>query len=145
MTPGRRKVPRATETEGSAPDENSPPSRLVAQLRPWIDLDAVGLTGLYRWLESIVPLLPAPEGGATKVHADPEARVRQLSRALAASAGNEARAHFQASEYFRENRVLARRLLALEAVLRTRGTPVPARSRDIDASLRRYVPHRDEP
>lgn len=117
-----------------------PPLPLAERLRPWIDLEEAGPDGFHAWLSTIVELLPLPLPSDEGAAASPETRIRQLSAALTRSASEQARAHFQALTYFRENQALARRLLALEAMLRTRGTPAPTGSRALDAALRRYLP-----
>lgn len=148
-------MPRDRSSEGEAP-EISPqvrgrgtgrpvdpalgvPAAVREALRPWLDIDEVGAEGLWIWLLSIVPALP--KDPPTR---DDPTRVEELARALAACAGDRARVHFQAAEYFRENRALARRLKALEAMLSLRpttgtesGGPVP--DPEAEAATRRYL------
>jgi hypothetical protein len=153
-----REVPRQGPS-GKASSAPAPPSapggdrttlaltrELRLALRPWLDLDEVGGEGLRTWLLSILPLIPRPAGpGARDTTASRSGRVEDLARALAECAGDRARVHFQASEYFQENRALARRVKALEAMLRVRAR---AEGRDdsgiasaeSDAASRRYLP-----
>lgn len=144
--PGETK-PKEASRETIATNEGwRPPAELASRLKPWIDIDEVGPAGLYRWLGSILPLLPRPAySGRPSNRGELTERICELSRALAAAAGGEARAHFQASEYFRENRVLARRLMALEAMLRTRGTATGHHTAEVDVALDRYLPRKEGP
>jgi len=116
-----------------------PPKELVARLRPWLDLDEVGPDGFHQWLSSIVPLLPAGRSGPRTSGDATEGRIRELSQALTAAAGEAAQAHFQAATYFRENQTLARRVLALESILRTQGRPA-SRSPRAELAAQRYLP-----
>ncbi len=123
---------------------------LRQQLLPWIDLDEVGEVGLRAWILSVLPLLPRPTRGGNPLDRDvsraaPPERIRVLAEALAECASDRARAHFQASEYFRENRVLARRLKALEAMVRTKVATgqmeaVDLTDREAEAAVHRYLP-----
>ena len=145
MTPTRRTVPAESETRSldhepeALPDTWEPPKRLVRALRPWIDLSEVGALGFYRWLETMLTVLPRP-GTEVHSHADAETRVRELSRTVAGVSAEAARAHFQAAQYFRESQVLAIRVMGLEAMLRTQGVPGSEHSKEVEASLRRYLP-----
>lgn len=118
---------------------------LVERLRPWIDLDEVGVPGLEAFVLSVLPLIPRPRVAvATAREGEPERRVRELARALTECAGDRARARFQASLYFQENRVLARRVRALEAILRMGPRAREARAipmdPDADRATGRYLP-----
>jgi hypothetical protein len=149
------------KTAGGSPvdrDSDRPRSRgsldltdeLRAALRPWIDLDEVGPEGLRSWLLSIVTLVPRPSAGDHVIdrnvaHGTLEERLDALAHALADCASDRARKNFQAAEYFRENRVLARRLKAVEAMIRARVetgqmTPVEVADPEADAAARRYLP-----
>lgn len=119
-------------------------------LRPWVDVDVVGPAGLETWLLTVLPMLPLPSVGDRVVDRDvsrgtPEERLTALAHALADCASDRARTNFQAAEYFRENRVLARRVKALEAMVRTRqrsGRPRDDLPDDPDAdrAVERYLP-----
>jgi len=129
-------------------DPTESPSELRAALRPWIDLDQVGLPGLWVWLGSILPLLPTP--GAPSEPIDPLGRsgskgdrVLQLAKALTDCAGDRARLNFQASEYYADNGVLARRVRALEGMLRSSGRTVSPGDTGTERAAARYLPHRD--
>ena len=124
-------------------------SELREALRPWIDVDEVGAVGLRTWILSVLPLVPRPNTEVRSPdrdgsHESGEARVSALAMALAECATDRARAHFQASEYFQENRVMARRVRALESMLRTRsvakGTEAPPPDPESDAAAHRYLP-----
>ena len=94
---------------------------LKEALLPWLDVDEVAPEELRQFLLTMIPLWPVPHGTPNPVRARAlEERVTELARSLTECARDRARATFQASEYFRENRILARRLKALEALLRTR-------------------------
>ncbi len=122
------------------------PGQLKELLRPWLDLDEVGLDGLTLFLQSVTPLLPRPGNHSSNESPSPiEDRLTRLARALAACASDRSRAHFQASEYFRENQILARRVKALEATLRTRKRADPSAEDapldpDADRAAERYLP-----
>ncbi len=148
MTQGKR-VAGATGTdklpenwpEASAREASwgPPPPSVATALRPWIDLREVGPEEFYRWLASIARFLPPPvtRAGPAK---SAEERIAELARALADSSGAEAESHFRASEYFRENTLLARRVKALEAILRTSRQTVPPPSPATDIATERYLP-----
>jgi len=139
-SPGRTRVRGALELN----DE------LREALLPWLDLDEVGPIGLQSWLFSIVPALPRPALGDHVLdrdasHGSLEERLNAMAHALAECASDRARKNFQAAEYFRENRVLVRRLKALEAMIRTRVatgklSPVDLSDPQAEAAARRYLP-----
>lgn len=126
---------------------------LRVALLPWLDVDELGADGFRSWLLSVLPLLPRPSAGDRVIDRDvsqatPKERLAGLAQALSDCASDRARAHFQASEYFRENRVLARRVKALEAIVRTRAEAEGAGSTDpsepeSEAAVRRYLPGDD--
>ncbi len=130
------------------------PLELTDELRqallPWLDLDEVGPEGLGSWLLSIVGALPRPSAGDHVLDRDAsygttEERLNQMAYALAECASDRARTNFQASEYFRENRALARRVKALEAMLETRMAAgqmerVDLTDPEADAATHRYMP-----
>ncbi len=121
-------------------------TELVRKLQPWVDLEVVGPDGFASWLESVLPLVPRPGSGRSESHAtDPESRIAELAKALVDCASDRARANFQAAEYYQENQTLTRRMLALEARLRTLaalGAPAPGVEDDPGAekAARRYLP-----
>lgn len=139
-TPPSERIP----SEPPPPVLWGPPRSTVERLAPWVDLDRIGPTEFYRWLEAVAPLLPRPDRAPPPAQ-DLEGRVAELAHALVESAQAEARAHFQASEYFRDNVLLARRTRALEAMVRTAGLPLPPGSRDGEAAADRYLPRRRDP
>jgi len=108
----------------------------------------VGGEGLSAWLISVLPLLPRPgakEEGEGEPDGQAHDRVTELARALTECASDRARAHFQASRYFADNQVLARRVKALEAMLATRARARLETSEAIDdveseRATRRYLP-----
>ncbi len=123
---------------------------LRTALLPWIDLDEVGPEGLRSWLLSILALIPRTRRGDHVIDRDSsggtsEERVSALAHALADCAGDRAVKNFQAAEYFRENRVLAVRIKALEAIIRTGiGTgklaPVQLDDPEAEVAAHRYLP-----
>ena len=97
-----------------------PPVSVRRALLPWVDLQRIGPEGFWPWLTDLIPLLPPPAPDPRSVlppAASPEVRIEELARALAGAAGEHARIRFLASEYYRDNTLLARRVKALEAVL----------------------------
>ncbi|HTW56456.1 MAG TPA: hypothetical protein VMG36_08475 [Thermoplasmata archaeon] len=152
--------PSARPPTPSVPDPDDPVGRPVAAplvlddelrraLRPWIDLTEVGPLGLRSWILAILPLVPRPSPESRAVDRDesrdlPADRLAALALALAECATDRARTHFQAAEYFRENRLLARRVRALEAMLRTRasveGAAAPPPDPEAEAATHRYLP-----
>jgi hypothetical protein len=136
-------VPR----EEQRAEEESPPSGegwelpadLIEKLRPWIDVRTFGPVGFHQWLRTILPLLP-PASPSPPHAVDLEGRIAEIAHSLVESAGDEAQAHFQASEYFRENMLLARRIEALEAMLRTARIPAPKGTPEIETAVERYLP-----
>lgn len=140
----RKREPKTTRTDGTAGASTPRISRATKEaLRPWIDLDVVGLEGLESFVLSLLTLAHVSGVGSPYASEPEGSRLRTLARALADCAGDRAQAHFQAALYFRENQVLVRRVKALEAMLRTRGTaqgPSPT-DPEADAAARRYLPH----
>ncbi len=126
-----------------------PPPEVRAELRPWVDVDAVGLPGLWVWLRTVLPLLPPPSApgsaarGPVWEHGGAD-RVRDLAEALVQCAGDRARLNFRASEYYVDNTVLARRVRALEGMLRASGKPTASAEDDPDLErvTERYLPGR---
>lgn len=137
----------ADSTEPLRPRESEPPPELRAALQPWVDLDAVGLPGLWVWLRTILPVIPTPparDARTTRTTRDVggERRVHDLARALVECAGDRARLNFRASEYYADNTVLARRIRALEGMLRARGREKePAADEETERATERYLPH----
>ncbi len=121
-----------------------PPVEVVEALRPWVDLDAIGPEEFYRWLGALALLLPSLHPGPGRAK-DLDGRITELARALAKSSGAEAESHFRASEYFRENALLARRVKALEALLRTAKQMVPPSSPATEDAVEHYLPRGGSP
>ncbi len=109
-------------------------------LRPWIDVDEVGREGVLSWLRSILPLIPRTRTSDRRASEDPSERIQELAVALSECSSDRARVHFQAAEYYRENQVLARRVKALEAMLRSPPTQAPAEDLEVERASRRYLP-----
>jgi hypothetical protein len=130
--------------------ELDPPPELRAALRPWVDVDEVGISGLWTWLHTIIPLLPPP-GSPESSPARPEGkkpeaddRVRQLATALTDCARERARLNFRAYEYYSDNTILARRVHALEGMLRNNvGEPdTSPPDAETERATERYLPGR---
>ena len=127
------------------------PPELREQLRRWIDIDEVGAEGLWLWLERVLPLLPAPHRvsrvmrEAKPGEAAPD-RVQELARDLVDCAADRAKLTVNGQRYYADNQLLARRVKALEAVLRTlraAGHPVNIPlDDDAEAAAGRYLPVR---
>jgi hypothetical protein len=123
------------------------PEHLQRHRADWVEVDAVGVDGFWTWLESVLPLLPklgATEETARPGEAPTARRVRELARDLVDCVGERARLTVQCAEYFRDNQLLARRLKALEATLRTvqrtgRRSETVEKHRDADVA-ERYLP-----
>jgi hypothetical protein len=127
--------------------ELEPPQELRDALRPWVDLDAVGLPGLWLWLETVLPVLPLPPTPAapTARAESGEDRIHQLAKALVGCATDRARLNFQAAEYYADNTVLARRVRALEGMLRSAGKEeIPSADAKTEQTTERYLPHRGD-
>jgi hypothetical protein len=138
---GRAKVP----TEG----QFSVPERLRSRLGTWIDVDEVGEPGFWRWLETVLPLLPAPEDpgpGFETLGVSEAIRLRQLARDLVDCARDRARLTVLCDRYFRDNQLLAVRLKSVEAALettRSTGRPTdPGEDPESDDAAERYLPQR---
>ena len=126
------------------------PDELKRRLRPWIDVDLVGPEGLWNWLATALEVLPRPHavsevmksGGSP--NESPAERVRELSRDLIDCGADRARLTFLGQRYFSDNQVLARRIKALEAVVRTcrsAGRPVTdAVDDEATVAAERYLP-----
>ncbi len=107
----------------------------------------MGLAGLWLWLERMVPLLPLPASGDLPFPlavSTGEQRVHELASALVACESDRARLTVTCDEYFRDNQDLARRVKALESIIRTRrlaaeGAEVNEESGE-PAALDRYLP-----
>lgn len=128
-----------------------PPLEVPEWVRPrlaqWIDVGEVGAAGFWAWLETMLALLgPAAAGRAWPKEGDPSVapRVRELARDLVDCARDRARLTVLCDHYFSDNQVLARRVMALEGMLRTaqragrkvRLVPDP----DASQSAERYLP-----
>jgi hypothetical protein len=127
----------------------SVPERLQGRLRTWIDVDEVGQAGFWRWLETVLPLLPAPEDpgpGFETIGVSETTRVRQLARDLVDCARDRARLTVMCDRYFRDNQLLTVRLKSVEAALETtRSTgrlADPGEDPEADDAAERYLPKR---
>ena len=125
------------------------PRALREKLRCWFDLETVGLDGLWSWLETVLPLLPPPEGPPRARQQsrseNPELRrISELARDLVDCAGERARLTFAASQYYQDNTILATRVRALEAAVETyrRGGKPELEPADAQCgrAVERYVP-----
>ncbi len=137
-----------THAEPSVPSEKIALSvELRSALAPWIDVDAVDGKAFEAWLFTVLAILPRPDSPAAVKDED---RVRALSLALVQAAQERAVSHFQAAEYFRDNQMLARRVKALEAILRAatkRGFAGPEPTEDSlgRRAAARYLPRENGP
>ena len=133
--------------ESNSAREDCPLSpELRKALAPWIDVDAVDWKAFEAWLFTVLATLPRPGPAEPPEDGD---RLRALSLALVQAAQERAVSHFQAAEYFRDNQMLARRVKALEAILRAakrRGFASPEPTEDAVASraAARYLPRGNE-
>jgi hypothetical protein len=139
--------PSGTGSEGEGADRSawtSMPPELRVRLGAWIDLEEVGDQGLWSWLATVLPLLPAPR--ARPPDTPPADRVRALAADLIDCAGDRARLTIACEHYVRDNQLLARRVKALEAVLRTggiaRGSAEVPDDPKATAAADRYMPRR---
>ena len=119
--------------------EDLPPS-LRQALRPWIDVETVGLPALWVWLESVIPVLPVPGSGLPE-RASEERRSTELAKALVECSTERARLNFRAYEYYSDNVVLARRVRALEGMLRGAARDAPSKGDpETERATERYLP-----
>jgi len=144
MGGARRNVTRAEQSVSS--EKIALSAELRRALAPWIDVDAVDGEAFEAWLFTVLAILPRPDSPAAVKDGD---RVRALSLALVHAAQERAVSHFQAAEYFRDNQMLARRVKALEAILRAakqRGFASPEPTEDALGSraAARYLPRGNE-
>ncbi len=98
------------------------PADLRRRLKSWVDVDEVGAEGLWLWLRAVVPLLPQPNGGpprrgVLRGRAGPDSR--ELEQRLMVFARENSRLTVLCNQIARDNEVLARRLRAMEAAIRT--------------------------
>ena len=128
------------------------PPDLRRRLRAWVDIDAVGPPGFWIWFRAILPLLPRPDTRPRRSIfglAAPREEIRVLEQRMVVYAREQARLAIIGEQYARDNERLARRLKALEAVLRTvelagQKVVVPA-DPDADEASARYVATRRSP
>ncbi len=120
------------------------PEELVQELKPWIDVRLLGPSAFHLWLHRILILLPNPEG-TPPAATDLESRITELAQALVVCAGSEAAAHFQAMECYQDNILLARRVKALEAMLRTFGSHPTEAAPDVERTVEQYMPRDRKP
>lgn len=115
-------VNRARKGELPPPQVQGMPADLRARLRKWVDVDEVGAEGFWLWLKAVVPLLPHPENPrrrALLAYASRRDELEDLQRRIAVYAREQSRLAVVCGHYVRDNRLLTRRLKALEAALRT--------------------------
>ena len=133
----------------SGSDEYAMPEVLRRRLVPWIDVDEVGAAGFWRWLETVLPLLPTK--GPKKDSASHQGtqgieRLQELARELVDCAGDRARLTIACEQYFSDNRALSLRVKALEAAVKSFQRSGTGHRVDEDAeagaTAERYLPHR---
>jgi len=130
----------------AAPSGWSMPNELRKRLRPWIDVDEVGMEGFWSWLDAVVPLLPHSQGAEDPIgtELEPDERPRRLALALTNCGRERARLTVSNARYFADNQLLAWRSKALEAALSTyrrAGQTVDAPRDDrADSAAKRYLP-----
>ena len=130
------------EIEPTGEEDWAPPVEVQRELEPYLDVAHVGPIGFWAWITGLLPLLPRPSKDApTASRAGGEERIHELARQLASLAEQYARLRFLASEYFRDNAQLSRRVRALEAMGRTRGAKeVFATGKEERGTTERYLP-----
>jgi hypothetical protein len=104
------------------PGELAIPADLRRRLAAWVDVEEVGLEGFWLWLRAILPLLPTPapnERAPFLMNVSRTDNVRELQQRLVVYARENSRINVICGQYARDNQILARRLKALEAALRT--------------------------
>lgn len=104
------------------PRELAIPADLRRRLAAWVDVEEVGLEGFWLWLRAILPLLPTPapkERAPVLMNGPRTDNVRELQQRLVVYARENSRLNVICDQYARDNQILARRLKALEAALRT--------------------------
>ncbi|HTP54031.1 MAG TPA: hypothetical protein VML94_03575 [Thermoplasmata archaeon] len=141
-------VPNPTAARGAAVARAvGMPSALWRRLGEWVDIDQVGVGGLWTWLETVLPLLPAAgRTGRPPTSADAAERVKELARDLVDCARERSRLTTISAEYYHDNVALARRVKSLEATLATigrAGWKVASTSpSEPDAPIERYLPRK---
>ncbi len=98
------------------------PPDLRRRLHAWVDVDEVGADGFWLWLRAVIPLLPNPaptRRGSIPPYAGRAEDLREMQQRLVVYAREHSRLNVLAEQCHRDNEVLARRLRALEAALRT--------------------------
>lgn len=149
MTPARQKMHDPARRIRSTPPSSTewtPPASVRNRLRPWIDVDELGAAAFWQWLDTMIPVLPAPkhdvEASRRAVEAS-EVRLRQLAGELAFCASDRARLTIAAAQYFQDNFVLALRVKALEAGLaqleRERGAHTVGSDAEAHSAAERYL------
>jgi hypothetical protein len=128
------------------PRELEVPADLRRRLAAWVNVEEVGPEGFWLWLRAILPLLPVPDPAArrTMLMSGPRPDdLRELQQRLVVYAREHSRLNVLCEQCHRDNQILARRLKALEAALRTfemAGTAVaiPA-DEDVEEVSQRYL------
>jgi hypothetical protein len=114
---------RPPKREDPRPRDLAIPADLRRRLATWLDVDEVGAEGFWLWLRAVLPLLPTPAPNGSNpgglVTDTRPAEVRDLHQRLVVYAREHARLTVICEQYAKDNQVLARRLKALEAALRT--------------------------
>jgi hypothetical protein len=138
---------RPGKSEESKPLRLTMPADIRRQVGGWFDIGRGAEDVFWTWFRTVLPLLPSPEApGAGPRSSDrpPSERVPELARDLVECAGERARLTIAAERYYRDNQVLARRLKALEATLRTLASAghavEPSTDAEASESASRYLP-----
>ena len=143
-------IAKPRRKDGPTDDDLRMPGDLRQRLRPWIDVDEVGADGFWLWLRAVVPILPVPTraGSPRPVAGLPTVEeLRELRSRLVVYAREHARLRVISDQRSRDNRVLARRLKALEAALRTleiagHRVEIPEDEEAANAAIRQLPPER---
>jgi hypothetical protein len=141
---------RPRRKDEARPREFAIPPDLRRRLRAWVDVEEVGPEGFWLWFRAVLPLLPTPaptERTQIPVNEPRTDRVRELQQRLVVYAREHSRLSVLCEQYVRDNQILARRLKALEAALRTfemagARVVIPADDEVGDASGRYLRPRR---
>ncbi len=145
--PGRERSSAATNDRA---DRIDVPPEVRELLQRWIDVDEISEAEFWRWLGAVLPLLPRRDTTNLSAATPPRDRLRELATDLVECASDRARLSVACDQYFRDNQLLARRVKALEAILRTanragRPTESPDDERASRAAERYLPPSRPRP